>query len=74
VPWDQDVVLVTAEYSRANAMTVENVLKALLEANAYIELRSEFPDLAKVDVNAFVDPSVMNKLDASRVIDRLPGR
>ena len=126
VPWDQDVILITAEYGRANAGTVENVLKAIVEANAYIldaknraavlpivaaaiglddpgdvaaaydlerrlyvtrkpypttaapraiidELRGEFPDLAKVDVNAFVDPSVIRRLDTSGFIDRLYG-
>lgn len=124
VPWDQDVVLISAEYGRANASTVENVLRALLEANAFIlnpknraavlpivasavglddpadaavaydlerrlyvvrkpypttpapqaiidELRGEFPDLAKVDVNAYIDPSFLKKLDASGFIDRL---
>jgi len=38
------------------------------------ELKGEFPDLAKVDVNGFVDPSVIKQLDASGFIDRLPGR
>ena len=127
VPWDQDVILVTAEYSRANPAAVENVLKAVLEANAYIlnpahrtamlpiiaaavglddptdasvaydlerrlyitrkpypttaapqaiidELGGEFPDLAKVDVHAYVDPSFIRKLDASGFIDRLTAR
>jgi ABC-type nitrate/sulfonate/bicarbonate transport system substrate-binding protein len=124
VPWDQDVILVMAEYGRANTATVENVLKAILESNAFIlnpknraamlpiiatavgldehgdaeaaydlerrlyvtrkpypttaapqtiidELKGEFPDLARVDANAFVNPSFVRRLDTSGFIDRL---
>ncbi len=127
VPWDQDVILITAEYGRAHPAVVENMLKAIVEANAYLlnpknraaalpivaatiglddpadaavayelerrlyltrkpypttaapraiieELRGEFPDLAKVDVNTYVDPSFIRRLDTSGFIDRLPGR
>ncbi len=127
VPWDQDVILITAEYGRTHTAAVESVLKAIVEANAYLlnpknraaalpivsatiglddpadaavaydlerrlyvtrkpypttaapqaiidELRGEFPDLAKVEVNAYVDPSFIRKLDTSGFIDRLAGR
>ena len=127
VPWDQDVVLITADYGRINGAVVEHVLKTLLEANAYIlnpknraamlpiiaaavglddpadavvaydlerrlyvtrkpypstaapqvildALKGEFPDLAKVEVNAYVNPSFIRKLDISGFIDRLYGR
>lgn len=124
VPWDQDVVLISAAYGRTHAAAVERVLRGLLAANAYIltpknktavlpivaagiglddpsdidtaydllrrlyvtrkpyptaagpqaiidELKGEFPDLAKVDVNAFVDPSFLRRLDASGFLDSL---
>ncbi len=124
VPWDQDVVMISADYGRTHAAAVENVLRALLAANAYIlnpknkttvlplvaagiglddpgdvnaaydrlrrlyvtprpyptaagpqaiidELKGEFPDLARVDVSTFVDPSFLRRLDASGFIDGL---
>lgn len=37
IPWDQDVVMVTPRYLEANRPVVLNVLKALIEANAFVK-------------------------------------
>ncbi len=36
VPWEHDVLLTTRRYARANPQVVENLVKGLLEAHAYI--------------------------------------
>jgi NitT/TauT family transport system substrate-binding protein len=124
IPWDHDVILLTRQFAKNNPGAVEALLKAVVEANAFIlnpankktvmpilakqlkldkdedielahsltttlyvvkkpypslkaakalvdAVRSEFPQLAQVNLENHIDTSYLKKLDESGFIDQL---